>query len=210
MTLLELAAQLESKVAQLKQEGVSKIKIALVRTDTSSLTRLLEGCFGSVELSPPSPPASTDVTEPSKEHPAEEVSGSDPSSPVAESSLTTVELVFLMKSIPLVVAGIPESFLPLCGPETLSHYRCQYPNCIQAFSQKAAACSHICCNHLNVALACLYCSGNENPKMHWYSASAWESHVCKHTQDELPIFSVDLAYACSAFGSYSFHIKFHL
>ena len=148
-----------------------------------------------MELSPPPPPASTDVTEPSEEHPAEEVSGSDPSSPVAESSLATVELVFPMKSIPLVVAGIPESFLPLCSPETLSCYRCQYPDCIQAFSQKTAACNHICHDHLNVALACLYCSGKENPKMHWYSASAWESHVCKHTQDDLPIFPDDLTFA---------------
>ena len=31
--------------------------------------------------------------------------------------------------------------------------------------------------------------------MHWYSASAWESHVCKHTQDDLPIFPDDLAFA---------------
>ena len=157
--------------------------------------RLLEGCFGSVESSPPSPPASTDVTEPSEEHPAEEVSGSDPSSPVTESSLATAELVFPMKSIPLVVAGIPESFLPICNPETLSHYRCQYPNCIQTFSQKATACNHIHCDHLNVPLACLYCSSKENPKMHWYNASDWESHVCKCTQDDLPTFPDDLTFA---------------
>ena len=94
MTLLELAAHLEGKAAQLKWEGLSKVKITLTGTDTSSLTRLLEGCFGSVEPSPPSPPASTNVTEPTEEHPAEEVSGSEPSSPVAESSLATVELVF--------------------------------------------------------------------------------------------------------------------
>ena len=124
MSLLALAAHLEGKAAQLKWEGLSKIKIALTGTDTSSLTRLLEGCFGSVELSPPSPPASINVAEPSEEHPAEEVSGSDPSSPVAESSLATAELVFPMKSIPLVVAGIPEVFLPLHGPETLTHYKC--------------------------------------------------------------------------------------
>ena len=81
MTLLELAVHLEGKAAQLKQEGLSKIKIALAGTDTSSLTRLLEGCFGSVELSPPSPLASTEVTEPPEEHPTEEVSESGPSSP---------------------------------------------------------------------------------------------------------------------------------
>ena len=195
MTLLELAAHLEGKVAQLKWEGLSKIKIALTRTDTSCITRLLEGCFGRVEPSPPSPPASTDVTEPTEEHPAEEVSESVPSSPIAESSLATVELDFLMKSIPLVVAGIPEVFLPLCSPETLSHYRCQYPNCTQAFSQKVAACNHIHHDHLNISLACIYCSSKENPKMCWYSASAWESHVRKHTQDNLPIYPNDLAFA---------------
>ena len=194
MTLLELAAHLEGKAAQLKWKGLSKIKIALARTDTSSLTRLLEHCFGSVDPSP-SPPASTEITGPPEEHPAEKVSGSKPSSPIAESSLATAELGFPMKSIPLVVAGIPEVFLPLCGPETLSHYRCQFPNCTQAFSQKASACNHIHCNHLNVALACIYCSGKENPKMCWYSASAWESHVHKHTQDDLPIFPDDLAFA---------------
>ena len=31
--------------------------------------------------------------------------------------------------------------------------------------------------------------------MCWYSASAWESHVCKNTQDDLPIFPDDLAFA---------------
>ena len=99
-----------------------------------------------------------------------------------------------MKSIPLVIAGIPEAFLPLHGPETLSHYRCQFPDCTQVFSQKASACNHIHHDHLNVPLACIYCSGEENPKMHWFSASAWESHIHKHTQEDLPIFPNDLAF----------------
>ena len=30
--------------------------------------------------------------------------------------------------------------------------------------------------------------------MHWFSASAWESHVHKHTQESLPIFPDDLAF----------------
>ena len=100
-----------------------------------------------------------------------------------------------MKSIPLVIAGIPEAFLPLCGPETLSHYRCQFPDCTQVFSQKASACNHIHCDHLNVALACIYCSGKENPKIHWFSTLPWESHVHKHTQENLPIFPDNLAFA---------------
>ena len=151
--------------------------------------------FCNDESSPPSRPASTNVTEPLEEHPAEEVSGSDPSSPVTESSLVTAELVFPMKSIPLIVAGIPESLLPLHGPETLSCYRCQYPKCIQAFHKMQQAVTIFACSHLNVALACLYCSSKENPKMHLYSASAWKSHVCKHSQDDLPIFHNDLTFA---------------
>ena len=193
--LLELAAHLESKAAQLKWEGLGKIKVALTRTDTSSLTRSLEGCFCSVDPSLPSPSASTEITEPPEEHPLEEAPGSESSSPITGSSISTAELVFPMKSIPSVITGIPEALLPLCGPETLSHYRCQFPDCTQVFSHKASVCNHIHCDHLNVAQACIYCSGNENPKMCWYSASVWESHVWKHTQENLPIFPNDLAFA---------------
>ena len=93
-----------------------------------------------------------------------------------------------------MVAGIPESLLLLCGPEAQSHYRCQFPDCTQIFLQKAAACTHVLCDHLNVALACLYCSGKDNPRMQWFSTSAWENHVCKHSQDGLPLFPNDPAF----------------
>ena len=46
-----------------------------------------------------------------------------------------------------------------------------------------------------MALACLYCSGKENPKMQWLSVSAGKNHVQKHTQDGLPIFLVDPAFS---------------
>ena len=59
-----------------------------------------------------------------------------------------------------------------------------YPNIFQ----KVAACTHVHHDHLNVALACLYCSGRENPKMCWFSTSAWEKHICKHSKDGLPLF----------------------
>ena len=67
-------------------------------------------------------------------------------------------------------------------------------DCTKVFFQKAAACTHICRDHLNVALACLYCSGRENPKMHWFSSSAWEKHVKKHSQDGLPLYPDDPAF----------------
>ena len=94
--------------------------------------------------------------------------------PKEVSNLATAELVFLFKSFPLVIAGIPNDLLPLCGPEVQSCYYCQVPQCGFDFTQKAAACNHVCCNNLTVALACLYCSFENNPHMRWYSATAWE------------------------------------
>ena len=72
--------------------------------------------------------------------------------------------MFPTQAIPLVIAGNPESLLPIYGPEAQSCYRCQFIDCFQIFLQKAAACTHVCCDHLNVALACLYCSGRDNLK----------------------------------------------
>ena len=122
----------------------------------------------------------------------EDISPSIPSPEV--SGPVGTELVFPTQAIPLVIAGIPESLLPLHGPEAQSRYRCQFPDCTQIFLQKAAACTHVRHAHLNVALACLYCSNKDNPKMQWFSASAWENHVHKHSQDGLPLFPDDLAF----------------
>ena len=120
---------------------------------------------------------------------------STPSTPSpAEGGPVGAELVFPTQAIPLVIAGIPESLLSICGPEAQSRYRCQFTDCTQIFLQKAAACTHVCHDHLNVALACLYCSGRNNPKMQWFSASAWENHICKHLKDGLPLFPDDPAF----------------
>ena len=118
-----------------------------------------------------------------------------PSTPFpTDSSPLEVELVFPMQATPLVVVGIPKYLLPIHGPEMQSHYRCQFTDCTQISLQKAAACMHIYCYHLNVALACLYCSGRENPKMYWFSSSTWEKDVHKHSQDGLPLFPDDPAF----------------
>ena len=50
MNLLELAAHLEEKAAQLRHEGLSRIKIALTGMDTSSLLEILQGYFGHVDV----------------------------------------------------------------------------------------------------------------------------------------------------------------
>ena len=106
-------------------------------------------------------------------------------------NLATAELVFPFKSSPLVVVGIPKMYLPLHGPKILFCYHCQVPFCTLDFAKRAAACCHVCCDHLNVAQAYLYCSFKSNPKMHWYSTSAWEHHSVKHLKDNMPIFPDD-------------------
>ena len=49
MNLLELAAHLEEKAAQLRHEGLGRIKIALTGMDTSVL-EILEGHFGHMDM----------------------------------------------------------------------------------------------------------------------------------------------------------------
>ena len=187
MTLIELATHLEEKAARLKQEGLGKIKIALTGCNTSSLLDMLEGAFGSIDQET--------ISIASNPEAKETVTENIPSTPSpAESGPVGAELVFPTQVIPLVIAGIPENLLPIHGPEAQSRYRCQFTDCTQIFLQKAAACTHVHCNHLNVALASLYCSGRDNPKMQWFSASAWENHVCKHLQDGLPLFPHDPAF----------------
>ena len=116
-------------------------------------------------------------------------------------SLASAELVFPVKSVPTVTAGIPEPFLPVCGPETLSLYHCQFPSCTLEFTQKASACNHVCCDHLNIALACLYCSFEHNPKICWYSASTWEHHTATQSKENLPIHPDDPAFSQQFAGS---------
>ena len=157
--------------------------------DTRSLLQILEETFGHVDpdstsiISTDAPGQKPADAEKPTEEPPEKV----PTISIRESSLATTELVFPLRSLSPIIAGILESFLPLRGPETLSCYRCQHQSCDEEFSQKAVACNHVCRDHLNMALACLYCSANNSPKMRWYSASAWEHHTCRHTQDNLPI-----------------------
>ena len=177
--MIELATHLKEKAARLKCEGLGKMKISLAGCNTSSLINTLEGAFHSIDQETILLVSIPKV----KETVMEDV----PSTPSpTDSGPIEVELVFPIQTIPLVIAGIPESLLPICGPEAQSHYRCQFTDCTQIFLQKAAACTHVHHDHLNVALTCLYCSGRDNPKMWWFSASAWEKHVCKHSQDGLP------------------------
>ena len=49
--MLQLAAHLEQKAAQLKCEGLGQIKMVLAGTDTSSLLEILQAHFGHVASS---------------------------------------------------------------------------------------------------------------------------------------------------------------
>ena len=118
LSLLDFAAHLEGKAVHLRWEGFGKIKIALTGTDISSLLKILEGCFGYMDLG-------TSQSTPSTEKDEKEVEVSTPSkqipaTPSSSGGLATAELVFPLKSTPAVTAGLPEAYLPICGPETLS------------------------------------------------------------------------------------------
>ena len=136
---------------------MGKIKFALTGCNTASLIDTLEGAFGTTALGNISLTSIPDT----KGIVTKEV----PSVPSpTDSGPLEVELVFPTQAIPLVVAGISDSLLPIHGPEMQSRYRCQFTDCPQIFLQKAAACTHIHHDHLNVALACLYLQQQGEPQ----------------------------------------------
>ena len=127
MNLLELASHLEKEAAQLCQEGLGHNKLALTGTDIPSLLDILEGIFGHMDLDTTTSSIATDIPAQKPiitEKPSDEPSEKVPAAPSEESSLASAELLFPLKSIPLMIAGLPK---PLHGPETLSCYRCQHP-----------------------------------------------------------------------------------
>ena len=62
------------------------------------------------------------MTESSTEERTPEVIEKTPTTLPDVGGLATAELVFPLKSIPVVVADLPKSYLPLCGLDTLSQY----------------------------------------------------------------------------------------
>ena len=120
LDLLELAAHLKGKAAQLMWEGFGKIKIAFTGTDTSSLLKILKGCFGYLDLDTTQSTASTEKVEKEIEEEASTPSKQIPATLSSDGGLANLELVFPLKSTPTVAAGLPEAYLPIHGPETLS------------------------------------------------------------------------------------------
>ena len=132
--------------------------MALAGSNTESLIGILEEAFDCLEFNTVSTISTDNIPVASQTATQEKLPESIPATSSGNSSSGTIELVFPLISPSPVVAGIPEPLLPLCGPETHSHYRCQYPSCNEEFSQKAAACNNVYLDRLPVALACLYCS----------------------------------------------------
>ena len=126
---MELAAHLEGKVARLRHEGLGKVKIALADTNTSFLLDILEGCFG--QQDPDTSQSTISLEEAEADMLVEDVTAkipkkTFPSVPVS-GGLASAELVFPLKSIPTVIAGIPKPFLPVCGLETLPYIDVNFP-----------------------------------------------------------------------------------
>ena len=109
---MELAAHWECKVARLRHEGLGKVKVALAGTNTSFLLDILEGCFG--QQDPDTSQSTISLEEVETNIPVEDITSNilektSPSIPVS-GGLAAAELVFPLKSVPTVVAGIPEPF----------------------------------------------------------------------------------------------------
>ena len=112
---MELAAHLEGKAAKLRHEGLGKVKIALAGTNTSFLLDILEGCFGHKDLYTSQSTISTEETEigATIEDVTSNIPEKTPPTIPASGGLATAELVFPLKSVPTITAGIPEPFLPV-------------------------------------------------------------------------------------------------
>ena len=137
----------------------------------SSLLEILQGHFGCIDYSESAESANESKKVLTMEKKTPEIVENISVKPTEACCLATAELVFPFKSSPLVVAGFSKMCLPLCGPKTPSKYHCQVPSCALEFAQKAAAFNHVHPDHLNIVLACIYCSFDNTPKMQWYSAS---------------------------------------
>ena len=97
-----------------------KIKIALAGTDTSSLFKILGGCFGYADLDTSQSMASTEKVEEEVKEEASTPFKQIPATLSSNGGLASTELVFPLKSTPTVTAGLPEAYLLIHGPETLS------------------------------------------------------------------------------------------
>ena len=104
--------------------------MALAGTDTSSLLEILQVHCGHVASSESDEEESVLAEEGKTSEVVEEISAK----PMEAGNLVTAELVFPFESSPLEVAGIPEIYLPLHGPKTLSHDHCQVPSCTLDFA----------------------------------------------------------------------------
>ena len=104
--MLELAAHLKQKAAELRHEGLGQIKIALAGANASSLLEILQVHFGHVASLESDEEESVLEEEEKTSEVAEEVTAK----PLEVGNLSTAELVFPFKSSPLVVAGIPEIY----------------------------------------------------------------------------------------------------
>ena len=151
LNLLELTAHFKGKAAQLRCKGLGQIKIVLAGTDTSSLLEILKGHFGHVDLDTSKSTISTEKSE--KEVTIEEKPSDIPEKATTTLSniggLTTAELVFHLKSIPLLLLASLNHIYhfmvlrPSLNIHTLKHVKENFPIHPNhpAFSQQFACAS---------------------------------------------------------------------
>ena len=86
----------------------------------SSLPEILQGHIGHIDSSQSAESVKEYEKGLTTEEKTPEIAEKISTTTTKAGHLATAELVFPFESSPLVVAGILEIYLPLCGPETLS------------------------------------------------------------------------------------------
>ena len=94
------------------------MKTALAGTNNTSLLEILEGCFGHESLNTSLSTISTEKakTETTAKEAASNLPEKTPATLSDNGRLATAELVFPLKSIPLVIAGLPKPFFTYLWP----------------------------------------------------------------------------------------------
>ena len=122
--LLELAAHLEENTAQLRHEGLGRIKIALASTDTSSLLEILERYFGHMDMDISESTISNENSE--KKATIEEETFDIPEKiPATLSSvggLATTRLVFPLKVHPHCYCWHSQTIFTVSWPNTIFNF----------------------------------------------------------------------------------------
>ena len=202
--MLTLSSYLEERAAKLKKEALGRVLVVLAGSPPNCLFQLLESFFGYKETTA-SASESTAMNTSMTLHTIEEFpkgataalppfipktstvppplgSGSESETRSSKLSPETTKAVGFKPgpvSDTWTDTGLAAEYIPHLDPGG-TDYCCPFPNCARkGVAQKDTMATHVRRDHLNVALACHYCT-----RLFW-SREGWMKH-CKGKHSNLP------------------------